>query len=67
MAKEPPNLDDMLTMDEAAAKLGITRGAFYKRVYRTNIPVYKQGRLWLFDPKDLVASFEYVNPKAKPK
>jgi excisionase family DNA binding protein len=42
-----------LTVDEAAALLGLTRRALYLRVHRGLVPHIKWGRLVRFDPRDL--------------
>jgi excisionase family DNA binding protein len=44
-----------LSVDEAAAHLGISRETVYKWVGRKQMPAHKVGRLWKFQVEELDA------------
>ena len=46
---------DVLTTDEAAAYLGITKSALYKLTMGRKIPFYKSAKLCYFDRQEIIA------------
>ncbi len=48
-------IKEVLTSDEAAAYLGITKSALYKLTMYRRIPFYKSAKLCYFDRGELIA------------
>ena len=46
---------EVLTSDEAAAYLGITKSALYKLTMGRKIPLYKSSKLCYFDRQEIIA------------
>jgi excisionase family DNA binding protein len=52
------SIDRLLTVEQAAAAIGMRKSWVYERVRRGEIPHVKLGRLLRFDPKDLARYVE---------
>ena len=48
-------IKEVLTSDEAAAYLGITKSALYKLTMGRKIPFYKSAKLCYFDRQEIIA------------
>lgn len=55
VAENPAMERRWLSVDEAAAYLGISRETVYKWVGRKQMPAHKVGRLWKFQAEELDA------------
>ncbi len=62
--RQATDLDALLTLDEAAALLRLSRYTLYKMAAAGRIPAMKAGRQWRFSRRDL---HEWLKANAKPK
>jgi len=54
---------EFLTAEEAARMLGTTEGMIRKLAREGQIPAYKFGKLWKFDPQELRAACANSYPR----
>ena len=45
---------EVLTSDEAAAYLGVSKSCIYKLTMGKRIPLYKSAKLWYFDRQEII-------------
>lgn len=57
---ESPRFEDTLSLEDTALRLGLTIEALKKAVQRRQIPAYRFLNKLRFDPKDIVASHQYL-------
>lgn len=59
-----PGLDDLITLEEAASLLRLSRYTLYRMAAAGRIPALKAGRQWRFSRRDL---HEWLRTNAKTK
>lgn len=56
-------MEELLTVEEAAAKLKLATATVYRMVRRGDIPAIKIGKVWRISSKRLAALFEEEEDK----
>jgi len=55
ISQQPAQLADIMSIDEVAALLGLAKGTIFQKVYKAEIPHFKQGRKLRFSRADIEA------------